>query len=74
MPDGMPPFRPVRFVKIKHFCTLTGYTENAIYRKMSDGIWVEGRQYRRAPDGVILVDLAEYERWVEGDTALASRR
>ncbi len=32
---------------------------------MSGGVWVEGREYVRAPDNRVLVDLEGYERWVE---------
>lgn len=40
-----------RYVRIKRFAELTGYTEKAIYRKIADGVWIHGREYRRAPDG-----------------------
>lgn len=48
------------------FCTCTGYTPKAIQRKIEDGKWIEGRMYRRAPDGHITVNLQEYYRWVNG--------
>ena len=35
---------------------LTGYSEKAIRRKIEDGVWLEGHEYVRAPDGRILVD------------------
>jgi len=38
-----------RYVRIKRFAELTGYTEKAIYRKIADGVWIHGREYRRAP-------------------------
>ena len=47
------------------FEAVTGYTAKAIKRKIETGAWVEGREYRRAPDGHLLVDLVGYERWVE---------
>jgi len=56
--------RPVRFVQLRVFETLTGYTEKAVERKIATGVWVEGRQFRRAPDGRVLVDLDGYETWV----------
>jgi hypothetical protein len=28
-------------------------------------VWIEGREFKRAPDGHILVDLKGYEAWVE---------
>ena len=47
------------------FELLTGYSEKAVRRKVESGAWVEGRQYRRAPDGRLLVDMEGYEAWVE---------
>ena len=54
-----------RYIRIPKFEELTGYTVKAIARKIETGAWREGREYRRAPDGHILVDLQGYERWVE---------
>ena len=58
----------MRFLKIKRFCELTGYTPEAVQTKISRGVWMEGWQYRRAPDNVILVDVEGFNRWVEGAT------
>lgn len=54
-----------RYVRIPRFCELTGYTEKAVQEKIRVGAWAEGVQYRRAPDGHILVDLQGYEKWAE---------
>jgi hypothetical protein len=54
-----------RYIKLQVFETLTGYTPKAIRRKIEEGIWLEGREFKRAPDGHILVDLTGYEKWVE---------
>lgn len=61
--------RLVRLVRVNKFHELTGYTEKAVYEKMRTGAWVEGRHVQRAPDGHILVDLEEFEKWVEGEAA-----
>lgn len=58
-------YRDARYVTIGRFESLTGYTASAIRQKMSAGVWVEGREYVRAPDNRVLVDLEGYERWVE---------
>jgi hypothetical protein len=55
----------VRYVRVPKFVELSGYTPKAVERKIADGVWMEGREYRRAPDGHILVDLRGYEQWVE---------
>lgn len=54
-----------RYVRVQAFCAHTGYTEKAVQEKIRTGAWVEGREYKRAPDRHILVDLEGYERWVE---------
>lgn len=56
----------IRYVRIPKFVDLTGYTERAVEDKIRRGVWVEGHEYRRAPDGHILVDLQGVEKWVEG--------
>jgi hypothetical protein len=48
------------------FCSLTGYTPKAVQRKIQSGVWIEGRHYRRAPDGHITMNLQAYYEWVEG--------
>ncbi len=60
-----------RYVRISKFVELTGYTDKAVRCKIAEGVWIEGKQWRRAPDGAILVDMVGYERWVEGDRATA---
>ena len=60
--------RPVRYVKLSVFETLCGYTPKAVERKIATGVWTEGREYRRAPDNNLMIDLVEYERWVEKGT------
>lgn len=61
----------MRYVRIVKFCELSGYTEKAVRRKIDDGVWVAGREYRRAPDGSLQIDLEGYARWVEAGTAAA---
>lgn len=62
---------PMRYVRLALFAQQSGYSEKAIRRKIEDGIWVQGREYRKAPDGAILIDVEGYERWVEGNQAAA---
>jgi hypothetical protein len=52
-------------VRLPLFERLTGYTQKAVRRKIEEGVWLEGKQYRRAPDGHILIDMDGYEKWVE---------
>jgi hypothetical protein len=53
----------VRFVTINKFCELTGYTRRAVEGKRQDGVWTEGCVLVKAPDGHILIDVEEFERW-----------
>lgn len=59
---------PARYVKLPLFEAISGYTQKAVQRKIQEGRWIEGREYRRAPDGHILVDLEGFARWVEGQS------
>ena len=48
--------------RIPLFCQETGYSEKAVARKIEDGVWVEGREYVRAPDGRLLIDMDGFNR------------
>lgn len=56
----------LRYVTIEKFAEASGYSAKAIRRKIEDGVWIETRQYRRAPDGRILIDVQGVEAWAEG--------
>lgn len=58
-----------RYVQLKLICAMTGYTPDAIQKKIRNGIWIQGRQWQKAPDGHILIDMQGYEAWVEGRPA-----
>jgi len=58
-----------RFVTVHLAEKLTGLTEKAIRRKIEDGVWLQGREYRRGPDGRIYIDMKGYAAWVETATA-----
>lgn len=45
---------------------MTDWSEKAVRRKIEDGVWIEGREYHRAPDGNIVIDIMGYNRWAEG--------
>ena len=55
-----------RFVVIALASTITGLTKRAIEGKIRDGHWLEGKQYRRAPDGRLYIDMEGYTSWVRG--------
>lgn len=60
-----------RWVLVRKFAELTGYSENAVRHKIKGGVWVEGRIWKKAPDGRVFVNVDEFERWVESQ-ALAN--
>jgi len=55
----------LEWMLIPAFCAATGYTEKAVRRKIEDGVWLQGKHYRKAPDGRITMNIQEYYRWVE---------
>jgi hypothetical protein len=55
---------PARRVRPALAAALTGLTQKAIERKIEEGVWVEGQEYHRGPDGLLYVDLEGYDRWV----------
>ena len=61
-----------RYVLLPLANLLTGYSIKAMERKIERGDWQEGKVWRRAPDGRILIDVVGYQRWVEGPRAAAT--
>lgn len=55
----------LRYVTISKFSAESGYSEDAIRTKIRDGIWREGREWKKAPDGRILINKEGYDQWVE---------
>jgi hypothetical protein len=56
---------PARYVLLPLANAVTGYSVKAMERKIERGDWIEGKVWRRAPDGRILIDLVGYQQWVE---------
>lgn len=54
-----------RYVLLPLAYAITGYSVKAIERKIERGDWMEGKVWRRAPDGRIHLDVEGYQRWVE---------
>ena len=60
-----------RYIRLPVFELVTGYTEKAVRRKIQEGVWIEGHEYKKAPDGHILIDLRGYETWAEHNRQVA---
>jgi len=56
---------PARYVLLPLANVLTGYTVKAVERKIERGDWEEGKVWRHAPDGHVMIDILGYHRWVE---------
>lgn len=50
---------PAPYVTVPLAALMTGFTAKAIERKIQEGVWLEGREYRRAPDGRILISTSK---------------
>lgn len=53
------------YVTVPLAAALTGLSEKAIRRKIEDGKWLEGREYRRAPDGRIFISMTGFQAWLK---------
>jgi hypothetical protein len=61
-----------RYVLLPLANLLTGYSVKAMERKIERGDWQEGKVWRRAPDGHIVIDIVGYQKWVDGPRADAT--
>ncbi|MGI9274288.1 MAG: hypothetical protein ACR2PT_05440 [Endozoicomonas sp.] len=55
----------IKWVKPRKLAEETGYTEKAILNKIDRGVWTQGKMWRKAPDGIRLINRQEYDKWVE---------
>lgn len=55
---------PAPYVTVKLASTITGLSEKAIRRKIEEGKWLEGREFRRQ-DGGVYISMKGYAAWVE---------
>lgn len=71
--EGVAMIQPADYVTIALASQMTGLTAKAIRRKIEDGKWLEGREYRRGPDGHIWVSIRGFTRWVEQGASRSDR-
>ncbi len=57
------------YVTVRLAAQITGLTEKAIRKKIESGKWLEGREFRRSPDGGVFISMMGYKRWVESGRA-----
>lgn len=65
LPDRPSGPQHAAFVLIEKAAELTGYSRRAIEAKIERGIWLEGREWIRAPDGRRQISMRGYEAWVQ---------
>jgi hypothetical protein len=56
---------PAPYVVLPLAATITGLTVKAMRHKIDRGQWLEGKEYRRGPDGHIYVSMKGFQSWVE---------
>jgi hypothetical protein len=64
-PQAIVQLAPAPYVTIPLASSITGLTEKAIRRKIEDGKWLDGREFRRSPDGGVFISIKGYQAWVE---------
>ena len=55
-----------KWITAEQYCTLAGGTEKAIERKRQEGVWREGVEWIKAPDGRIRINWRAVDLWIEG--------
>lgn len=63
--QGAPQIAAAPYLTVALAATITGLSARAIRRKIEDGKWLEGREYRRSPDGGIFISIKGFAAWVE---------
>ncbi len=53
----------LNYLTIDKFSEVSGYTKEAIRSKIKRGQWLEGREWKKAPDGRNLISIEGYEQW-----------
>ena len=57
--------QPAPYVTVGLAEAITGLTKSAIYNKIYTGKWVEGKEYRKSPDGGVFISMKGFQQWVE---------
>jgi len=56
---------PIKWVRLKHYCALSGDTIDAVHAKRRKGQWLDEIHCRIAPDGNLWINLHEVNKWIE---------
>ena len=63
------PVTAARFLTVELFSAMTGLSPGAVRKRIERGVYLEGKQFRRAPDGRVWMDTKGHEQWVARETA-----
>lgn len=58
-----------KWVTIKKFAEASGYSEDAIRAKAKKNVWIERQHYIKGPDGRIMINVEEVNKWLESTAA-----
>lgn len=58
-----------QYVQKSVAAALTGYSVKAQQRKIEEGVWREGHEWIKGPDGLQLISVEGYNKWVESARA-----
>lgn len=65
MNDQVVMVAPAPYVVLPLAAQLTGLTVKAMRHKIDRGQWLDGKEYRRGPDGHIYISMRGFQSWVE---------
>lgn len=57
---------PGAVVTVPAAAAIFGLSEGAIRKRIARGLWLEGREWKRAPDGGIWIITGGVKQWVMG--------
>lgn len=58
--------QPSKWVRASLLATMTGLTTEAIRKKRTEGVWLQGKHWRKAPDDHYVYNWQEIDLWMEG--------
>lgn len=56
--------KSVNLVTLEKYCKLSGETKCSIYSKKAKGVWLEGREIVKAPNGKLYVNVEKAQKWI----------
>lgn len=57
----------MNFVTISKLSDITGYSQDAIRKKIQRGQWLKDVHWKKAPDGRNLMNVEAIEQWINGE-------